>query len=100
MHLLVLVGVGRLVVWLLQMSGPTQRLWRLHPFLEELGQCDFCLGCWIFPLGAWLLGVNLLDPVYVPVVSEILTGWLVAFGVHLARLGWNERFGVTVLRGD
>ncbi len=100
MRLLTLVAVGRLVVWLLQTSGPTKRIWRLHPLLEELADCDLCMGCWVFPLGAWLLSVNLLDPVYVAVVSEILTGWLVAFGVHLARLGWQSKFGVTVLRGD
>ena len=97
MRLLALVVVGRLVVWLFQTSGPTTRLWRLHPFLTELGECDLCLGCWLFPLGAWALGVNLLDPVYVPGVSEIVSGWLVAFGVHLARIGWQDKFGVTVL---
>lgn len=97
MHLLALVVVGRLVVWLAQTSGPTKRLWSLHPLLTDLGECDLCLGCWVFPMLAWALGVNLLEPVYVPVVSELLTGWLVSFGVHLARLGWRDKFGVTVL---
>jgi hypothetical protein len=97
MRLLALVVVGRLVVWLLQTSGPTTRLWKLRPFLEELGSCDLCLGCWVFPIGAWALGVNLLDPVYIPVVSQVLTGWLVAFGVHLAAIGWRDKWGVTVV---
>jgi len=97
MRLLALVVVGRLVVWLAQTSGPTKRLWSLHPLLTDLGECDLCMGCWVFPMLAWALGVNLLEPVYVPVVSELLTGWLVSFGVHLARLGWRDKFGVTVL---
>jgi hypothetical protein len=97
MRLLALVVVGRLVVWLFQTSGPTQRLWKLHPLLTDLGECDLCMGCWVFPLVAWALGVNLLEPVYIPVASQVLTGWLVSFGVHLARIGWNAKFGVTVL---
>lgn len=97
MRLLALVVVGRLVVWLAQTSGPTKRLWSLHPLLTDLGECDLCLGCWVFPMLAWALGVNLLEPVYVPFVSELLTGWLVSFGVHLARIGWQDKFGVTVL---
>lgn len=99
MRLLALVVIGRLVVWLLQTSGPTKRIWKLHPFLTELGECDLCLGSWVFPLLAWALAVNLLDPVYIPGASEILTGWLVAFAVHIGRIGWTEKFGVTVLRG-
>ena len=97
MALLAMIVVGRLVVWLAQTSGPTKRLWKWHPLLTDLGDCDLCLGCWVFPLLAWALGVNLLEPIYVPVVSEVVTGWLVSFGVHLARLGWQEQFGVTVL---
>jgi hypothetical protein len=40
------------------------------------------------------LDVNLLQPVYIPVVSEVLTGIAVSFGVHLAELGWTVKFGV------
>lgn len=99
MRLIAMVVVGRLAVWLLQTSGPTKRLWALNSFLTELGECDLCLGCWVFPLLAWALGVNLLEPVYVVVVSELLTGWLIAFAVHLGRIGWTTKFGVTVLHG-
>lgn len=89
--------LGRLLVWTLQTSGPAKRVWALHPFLQELGECDFCLGCWLFPLMAWLFGINLLSPIYVPVVSEIVTGIATSFAVHLARLGWQSKFGVEVL---
>lgn len=89
--------LGRLLVWTVQTSGPSRRIWALHPLLEELGDCDFCVGCWVFPLLALLLEVNLLAPVYVPAVSEIITGIATAFAVHLARLGWQSKFGVEVL---
>jgi len=47
-----------------------------------------------------LFGVNLLSPIYVPVVSEVLTGWMYAFGLHLARLGWQAKFGVTIISSE
>lgn len=89
--------LGRLIVWVAETSGPTKRIWRLHPLLEELGECDFCLGCWVYPLLAAMFEVNLTAPVYVPFASEIITGIATAFAVHLARLGWQTKFGVEVL---
>lgn len=89
--------LGRLIVWVAQTSGPTRLIWNLHPFLKELGECDFCLGCWIFPFLAVMFGVNLTAPIYVPFVSEIMTGIATSFAVHLARLGWQTKFGVEVL---
>lgn len=100
MNLIGAVIVGRLVVWLAQTNGLTKRLWSLHPILTELGECDLCLGCWLLPLVVWLMGVNLLAPIYVPVVSEVLSGWLLSFAIHLGRLGWQSKFGVTVLSGE
>jgi hypothetical protein len=97
--LLVCLLVTRLVIWLAQVSGPTRWFFRLHPFLAELGECDLCLGCWIAPLIVWFFGVNLLAPLYVPVVSELVSGWLIAFGLHIGRLGWEAKFGMTVLSG-
>lgn len=88
--------LGRLIVWTAQTSGPTRKLWALTPFLEELGACDFCLGCWIFPVLAWLFGVNLTG-FYIPVVTEAITGIATAFGMHLVRLGWQAKFGVEIL---
>lgn len=91
------MAVGRLLVWIAETSGPTKRIWNLHPFLTELGECDFCLGCWIFPPLAAYFSVNFTAPLYVPVASEIITGIATAFIVHLVRLGWQTKFGVHIL---
>lgn len=99
MNLVVALVLTRLVIHLAQVSGPTRWFFRLHPFLAELGECDFCLGCWLAPLVVWLMGVNLLAPIYVPVASEIASGWLIAFGLHIGRIGWQAKFGTTVLAG-
>lgn len=99
MTLLVLLGLGRLVIWTIQTNGLTRPIFRFHPKLEELRDCDFCLGFWVMTPLALLFKVNLLAPLYIPILSEILTGLALSFGLHLLRLGWQEKFGVTVL-GD
>ena len=100
MTIVVLAALGRLLVWVTQTSGPTRRFWRLHPFLAELGACDFCVGCWVFSLLAWPLRVNLLAPVYVPVLSEVLTGIAFSFVSHLVSQGWRAKWGLEVLGDD
>ncbi len=97
MTLIVLLGLGRLVIWTLQTSGLTQPFFSWRPKLKELQECDFCLGFWVMTPLAWLLGVNLFTPLYIPIASEILTGLALSFGLHIFRLGWQEKFGVTVL---
>lgn len=97
MNFVVLATLGRLLVWTLQTSGPTRRFWSLHPLLTELGECDFCVGCWVFSLLAWPLGVNLLTPVYIPALSEVVTGITFGFISHLAAIGWRSKWGTEVL---
>ena len=89
--------LGRLLVWVFQTSGPTKRIWKLHSLLAEFGECDFCLGCWIYALLAWLFSINLLEPIYVPALSEIITGIAFSFISHLAAMGWKARWGYEVL---
>lgn len=97
MNFVVLATLGRLLVWVVQTSGPTRRFWSLHPFLTELGECDFCVGCWVFSLLAWPLGVNLVGPVYIPVLSEVVTGIAFSFISHLVAAGWRAKWGTEVL---
>lgn len=92
--------LGRLVIWAAQTSGPTKRIWDWKPILTELGECDFCLGFWVYLALAWIMDVNLLEPNYFPFVSEIVTAIAVSFGVHLARIGWTMQYGVLDLTED
>lgn len=89
--------VGRLLVWTLQTSGPSRRIWKLHPLLAEFGECDFCVGCWVYSLLAWAFSINVLAPLYIPIFSEIATGIAFAFVAHLAALGWTAKWGYEVL---
>jgi len=97
MKIIALAVIGRLLIWVLQTSGPTKRIWQLHPYLGELGECDFCLGCWVFTGMAAILGVNFLEPIYVPFVSEVVTGIATSLISHLAAIGWRQRWGYEIL---
>jgi hypothetical protein len=97
MRIIALLSLGRLIVWFIQINGLTRRLFDLHPLLEELRDCDLCLGFWVFSPLAFVLGVNILEPIYVPVLSEALTGMAVTFATHLAVLGWQTKFGMVNL---
>lgn len=92
--LLILIVLGRLVIWVIQTNGLTRAIWKIHPILTELGSCDFCLGVWVYTGLALIVGVNILEPDYFPVVSEFVTGITISFGVYLARIGWTARFTV------
>ena len=91
-------AIGRLVIWLLQIAGPLEKLWQLHPKLRELRECDLCLGFWVYTaLALWFRFNWLPDVMYIPVLSEALTGGAASFIMHLIRLGWSAKFGVIVV---
>lgn len=89
--------LGRLVIWTLQVAGPLNQLFSKTATLRELRACDLCLGFWVFTGLAFALGLNLLTPIYVPILSEAVTGLTTSFLVHLARLGWQTKFQVVNL---
>ena len=93
MKLIVLFVIGRLLLWAIQTNGLTKSLFEFHPKLIELRDCDFCLGFWVFMPLALALGINIIEPIYVPVLSEVVTGITISFAAHLGRLGWTYKFG-------
>lgn len=97
MNIVVYFVVGRLLVWTLQTSGITQWFWKRNKVLTELGDCDYCVGVWVFPVLSYILGINFLAPIYIPFLSEIITGMVSSFGTHIARVGWNAKYGITYL---
>jgi hypothetical protein len=92
--------LGRLVIWMAQTAGILRPFWNLHPILKEFGGCDLCLGFWVYAILAWATQVNIMEPYYMPGVSEVVTGIAFSFGMHLARVGWQTRFGTLELNPD
>lgn len=88
------LAAGRLLTWLLQISGLMRPVWGKHPKLKELAECDLCLGFWVYlalaprrAFGLWS------DP-----GERIVLAAFSSLAAHLLRLGWQAKFGVTVFK--
>jgi hypothetical protein len=56
------------------------------------------LGVWVFSILSGLFQFVLFrEYLYYPIVSELATGVLVSFIVHLLSIGWFEKFGKIVV---
>lgn len=40
--------------------------------------------------------MNILEWFYVPVISELITGSVLSFGMHLMSIGYKDKFGTIV----
>ena len=89
--------VGRIIVFLLQkfpkhkLPFIGRRLFREGELLDELFDCDLCLGFWVYFGLAFFVDVNIAN-VDVPVVSEFIAGAVTTFIVHIFSVGWNSKF--------
>lgn len=89
--------VGRLFIWLLQTNGLVDPIWRLHKKLTELGDCDLCLGFWVFLFLGWIVGQPPIITQWPYLLALIAQAALSTLIVHLLRLGWWSKFGMTVI---
>jgi hypothetical protein len=88
--------IGRLLPWLIQTNGLSKPIWDLHPTLKEMSECDLCLGFWGFLAMAILTDKPMFSflPRWFDYVAQAAIS---TFVIHLLRLGWNSKFGVTVI---
>jgi hypothetical protein len=56
--------------------------------------CNLCLGFWVYTIMAGFLCVNILDVFYIPFASEIITGSVTSWVMHLLTIGWHTEYGV------
>jgi hypothetical protein len=89
-------AVGRLLTWLIQTNGLSKPLFDIHPKLTEMKECDLCLGFWVFLAMALIIrkATFKLWPTW---ADSIVQAAIATFTVHLIRLGWHSKFGVTVI---
>ena len=88
--------VGRLLIWLIQTNGLSKLIWNLHPVLTELGECDLCLGFWVF-LGMMFLASKPMFTFWPFWADYPIQAAIGAFTAHLVCLGWHSKFGITVI---
>lgn len=89
------LAIGRLFIWLLQITGLLKPIWTLHSLLEELRECDLCLGFWVYLLLAF--GLDKPFGWWHPAVEMILMAGISTMIVHLIKVGWTSKFGVEIL---
>lgn len=68
--------------------------------IAKLHICDLCAGVWIYGVLSFFMGLDLLEVLgfsYVPLISELVTGGMVSFVVHVFTLGWKEKFRNTLI---
>lgn len=89
------LAIGRLFIWLLQITGLLKPVWALYPLLKELSECDLCLGFWVF----LLLSIGLPAPfdMWHWVVESVLLAGISTMLVHLVKIGWISKFGVEIV---
>ena len=89
--------VGKLSIYFIQIFPPTYLLYKIPKvgeYLEKLFSCDLCLGTWVFAFYAYFFKINFMQEFwYIPILSEILTGAITSLIVHLASIGWKDKFG-------
>ena len=66
-------------------------------FFEKLFECDLCLGVWIYGILALGTGINVEVLPYAMLLSELITGCVSSFLMHLLTLGWKAKFEVVVI---
>jgi hypothetical protein len=88
--LLTLCVVGKTLIYTAQKFPPFKKI--KSPFWQELFNCDFCLGVWVFTILSTLLRQTLFTW-YCPLVSELATGTILSLVVHIFSIGWQDKFG-------
>jgi len=93
---LLFMGIGKIMVYL-GMKFPLFSESR-YEFVRRLFECDLCLGTWVYTILSFVMRVVLFkDMFYVPFASELITGGITSFIMHLLSLGWKTKFEVIVI---
>jgi hypothetical protein len=95
-QLVLLMLIGKVCIYTIQKFPLVQKI--KMPFLNQLFNCNFCLGVWVYFFITSVFHVALLKSVfYCPIVSELATGAMVSLVVHLFSIGFQEVFGTLVV---
>jgi len=93
---------GKIFIFLWQQFPLPIRLENLQT-IYKLHSCDLCSGVWLYGLLSFFMGVSLLTLLglsYIPVASELITGGVVSFIVHIFSIGWRDKFSPDIVIGE
>lgn len=92
----VYVAVGKLLIYIGQKFLADNFR---NKFLHKLFECDLCLGVWVYVILALCFKMMILQDIlpYVPFVTEVITGIVTSFLMHLLSIGYREKFSVIIV---
>lgn len=91
--------VGKIVIHVFQQFQLPKPI-KKYQWFVKLHDCDLCSGVWIYTILSVFMGVDLLSVIlfeYVPFVSEVITGIVVSWLVHIFILGWKAKYEIVVV---
>jgi hypothetical protein len=66
-------------------------------FFEKLLSCRLCLGVWVYTVLSAILRVQVFDFMYVPALSELITGCVSSFMMFFFVIGWKSYNEIVVI---
>lgn len=96
---LIYVLVGKLFIFL-GMAFPLPQFLQKIKTIEYWHNCDLCFGVWLYGFLAYFMKMDLLSVVgfwHIPFISELVTGGVVSFIVHIWSIGWRDKFAPDIV---
>jgi len=98
---LLFAGIGKVLIYFWKKFPLPAKIEKINN-IKQLHECDMCSGFWIYTTLAFLMSVNLLELWfgfgYIVMLSEIITGCVTSYVVHLLSVGFSEQhLNVTVI---
>ena len=90
-------SVGRILIYIIRKFPLTFWVVRKWDYLNDLVNCDLCLGVWVYWGLALIVGANVINTHYVPIISELITGAVTSFLVWVFVDGMIDKFGTIYL---
>lgn len=95
-YFLLFLLIGKLLIYLGMKFPPLSE--SRFEFVKRLWECQECSGVWVYTFLSFVMGEVLFrEFFYFPIASELITGGISSFIVHLISIGWREKFTVVEL---
>jgi len=89
--------IGKLFIYAIPKTPPAKWLESKHKYLQELIECGFCLGFWVYLALAFVFTPQVEGIPQIIIIKELIIAILSSFLVYVFSAGWNSLFQTYVL---